>query len=179
MKPLVFLIVILPCTLLFGQDQIRTDDVRVKFVSEAPLELIYAQTESCSGLLDIPNKSFAFRVKIRSFEGFNSPLQREHFNENYMESERFPNASFQGRFLDDINLKNPGNQTLRVKGILIIHGVEDERVLNLSLMTDDFGVMSFESSFEVQLETHNIDVPRIVYQKIAETISVSVKGEFN
>ena len=96
-----------------------------------------------------------------------------------MESERFPNASFQGRFLDDINLKNPGNQTLRVKGILIIHGVEDERVLNLSLITDDFGVMSFESSFEVQLETHNIDVPRIVYQKIAETISVSVKGEFN
>lgn len=179
MKTLVFFTLVLPCTLLFGQGHIRTDDVRVKFVSEAPLELITAQTASCSGLLDIPNKSFAFRVKIRSFEGFNSPLQREHFNENYMESERFPNASFQGRFLDDINLNNPGHQTLRVKGILIIHGVEDERVLNLSLMTDDFGVMSFESSFEVQLETHNIDVPRIVYQKIAETISVSVKGEFH
>lgn len=64
----------------------------ISFQSDAPFELIKARSKEVKGLLDITKKTFAFKVRMESFEGFNSPLQREHFNENYMESNKYPNA---------------------------------------------------------------------------------------
>jgi polyisoprenoid-binding protein YceI len=179
MRSIILIASIFMCSVIIGQAQLKTDDIYVKFVSEAPLELISAETESCTGILDPSNLNFAFRVKIRSFEGFNSPLQREHFNENYMESDKFPYAVFQGRFLDELNPDESVQRDVRVKGVLNIHGVEDERVLSLRVKVDKDKSISFEGDFDVVLDDHDIEVPRIVYQKIAETISIHVKGVFH
>jgi len=161
---------------LIGQDLIKCSDGQVSFVSEAPLELISAASDECEGILNLENGQFAFRLKIRSLEGFNSPLQKEHFNENYMESDQFPNATFKGRFLQDIDLTAEETMTYDVKGSIDLHGVAEEYLIKVAISVASDGSIAFDSDFAVELGTHNIEVPRIVYQKIADVIYVNVKG---
>lgn len=71
----------------------------VRFVSDAPLERIAASSHSASGILDIKTRDFVVRIPMRSFAGFNSPAQSEHFQENYVESRTWPSAPFEGRDL--------------------------------------------------------------------------------
>ncbi|MFT4662311.1 MAG: hypothetical protein ACI8XB_002600 [Patiriisocius sp.] len=173
---LIILLLILP--LLYNAQGVvlRTDSAKIDFVSEAPLEFISASSNECSGILDKNKNTFAFRVRIRSFEGFNSPLQKEHFNENYLESEDIPYATYVGKFLGPINYQSNETFNVSTKGSIEIHGVADERVINLVFRIEESGAINFSGAFDVELVTHDIDVPRIVYQKISETIQISIKG---
>jgi polyisoprenoid-binding protein YceI len=141
------------------------------------LETIEAVSENLKGVIDIEKRSFAFSVPIRSFEGFNNPLQKEHFNENYLESTIYPNATFAGKIIEDVDLSKDGKYTIRAKGKLNIHGVAQERILksNVEVKGSSF---TLNSDFTVLLEEHNISVPKIVYQKIAEEIQVKVQATF-
>lgn len=150
---------------------------KVQFKSLAPLETIEAYSEELRGIIDIEKRSFAFSVPIRSFEGFNNPLQKEHFNENYMESGKYPNAVFKGKIIENVDLSKDGTYTIRAKGNLEVHGVVQERILksNVEVKGNRF---TLNSNFTVILEEHNISVPKIVYQKIAEEIQVQVQAAF-
>ena len=145
----------------------------VKFHSKAPKELISAASGRMSGVVDAERRTFAFRISIMSFEGFNSPLQREHFNENYMESNQFPVATFAGKIIEDVDLRKPGSYEVRAKGKLTIHGVEQERIIRcrISCSRDNIVV---DADFMVPLADHNIKIPRLVVSKLATDISVEV-----
>jgi polyisoprenoid-binding protein YceI len=145
----------------------------VAFVSDAPLERIEASSTLLKGIVDASSKTFAFTLDITSFQGFNSPLQRVHFNENYMEADLYPVATFSGKFIEDIDLLSDGAHEVRVKGKLKIHGVEKERIIKGSV-TIARGTMRIQSIFSVLLEDHNIRIPRVVYQKIAKMVTVDV-----
>ena len=147
----------------------------VKFTSDAPLELIEAENKQLSGVLDIEKRTLAFKVKIQGFQGFNSALQREHFNENYMESDGFPESTFSGKIIEDLDLSKPGEYNVRVKGMLLIHGIGKERIIPGKLTVKSSGI-DLACNFEVPLVDHDIVIPRIVYQKIAEVIRVQVKA---
>ena len=146
----------------------------VKFTSKAPLETISAQSKKLSGALDAGKRTFAFSIPIKSFEGFNSPLQKEHFNENYMESEKIPSASFKGKIIEEVDLSVAGAYTVRAKGMMKIHDVEKEMIIK-SRINVKSGQISVETSFNVPLKDYNINVPTIVNQKIAPEILVEVK----
>jgi polyisoprenoid-binding protein YceI len=126
------------------------------------------------GLINPDENTFAFTVDIRSFEGFNSDLQRTHFNENYMESQKFPRASFSGKIIEKIDWEGSGTHQLRAKGILDIHGVKQERILpgTVELFADRVFI---HTEFSVPLEDHDIDIPKIVAQKISEEIKVFIE----
>lgn len=145
----------------------------VKFVSEAPLELIEAESNELSGILSSENQTFAFSVPINSFIGFNSPLQEEHFNENYLESEKYSKATFTGSIIEEVDILNPGEIIARAKGKFTIHGVEKVQMMEVLLKISDDEIIA-ETTFEILLEDYQIDIPRIVNKKIAETISVNV-----
>ncbi len=147
-------------------------DNKVTFTSTAPLETIIATSNELQGALDIQNKTFAFKLYIKSFDGFNSPLQKIHFYENFMETDQYPIALFKGKVLETIEADN---NKYRAKGILNIHGVDIERVINVNLNIQGNKIL-FSSTFKIDLEDHQIDLPRIVYQKIAESIDVFVEG---
>ena len=146
----------------------------VKFISKAPLETIRATSKKLSGALDIDKRTFAFSIPISSFEGFNSPLQKEHFNENYLESDRIPKATFTGKVIEELNLALPGTYTVRAKGNMNIHGVDKEMIIK-SKIVSAAGQLDVESSFTVALKDFNINIPKLVNQKIAEEIFVDVK----
>jgi polyisoprenoid-binding protein YceI len=150
----------------------------VRFHSDAPQELIRAQSGQLRGAMNVEKKSFAFRVRTTSFEGFNSPLQREHFNENYMESARFPEAIFTGKIIEDDDITKEGEYDVRAKGKLQIHGLEQERIIRVHVSTRK-GVITVTSDFEVMLADYNIKVPRVVYDKLAPEIKVSVQASLH
>ena len=159
-----------------GQGVFRCENGKVVFKSNAPLEAIQAKSTKLRGVIDTARQSFAWSVDIKSFEGFNSPLQREHFNENYMESKQYPKASFTGKIIEKVDFQKNGTYSVRAKGKLNIHGVEQERIIKSKLEVEGNKVR-IQSEFSVPLADHNISIPKVVYQKIAEQIDVKVEAE--
>lgn len=150
----------------------------ILFNSDAPMELIKASSDELAGLFDTEKKNFAFRIKVSSFKGFNSALQKEHFNENYMESAKFPYASFEGKIIEDIDYNVPGNYNVRAKGNLSVHGVTQERIIKVNL-TVKKNQINAQSAFTVMLADHNITIPKVVHEKLASEIKVEIDAALN
>jgi hypothetical protein len=148
----------------------------VTFVSDAPLERIDAKSTQMKGVIDTDTRSFAFSVANESFEGFNSVLQKDHFNENYIESDKNPSCLFSGKIIDEINFMKDGTYLVRVKGILNVKGIPQERIIKSTIWVkgDDIFI---ECDFGVLLADHEIRIPRIVQQKIAPEIKIGVKAK--
>jgi hypothetical protein len=154
-----------------AQTKFSIEKGEVNFTSNAELELIKARSEKVAGLIDPNTQQFAFTIDIKTFRGFNSELQREHFNEKYMESELFPYAKFSGKIIEQIDLTQNNTYEVRAKGELDIHGQKQTRIIK-SKITVNNGVLQVESKFIVPLADHNISIPNIVSQKIATEIEV-------
>lgn len=154
----------------------RTDEGKVSFTSDAPLEIIKAESNELKGIIDPKNQTFAFQINVKSLIGFNSPLQQEHFYENYLETDKYPNASFSGKIIEKINFDEIGNYSIRAKGDLNIHGVKQERIIKCSFAVNESG-FTVTSDFVVHLADHSISIPKLVYQKIAEDIKVELQAD--
>ena len=146
------------------------------FWSDAPLELIKASSNQLKGVFNAEKKQFAFTLNVNTFKGFNSYLQQEHFNENYLETNKYPRASFEGKIIEDVDLKRDGFYSIRAKGNLTIHGVSQERIIKCEL-TVKKNVVSVKTNFTVLLADHNITIPKVVHEKLASEIKVEVKAE--
>ena len=158
----------------YGQNLYEIDHSLIEFNSNAPNEIIRAQSKKMLGVLNIEKKQFAFKVNVSSFEGFNSPLQQEHFNENYMESHLYPEISFIGKIIEDVTISEPGKYTIRAKGKLKIHGVSRDRILYATVNTKGQNI-EIISEFTVSLADHDIKIPRIVNDKLATEVFISGK----
>jgi len=170
------LLVCIPPSAQVTSDIYRTNAGKVLFSSEARLEVINASSGRLQGALNTTRRNFAFAVPISSFEGFNVALQKEHFNENYLESDRFPVATFTGKIIEDIDFSTSGTVEVRAKGQLTIHGVEQERIIKITLTLQE-GKIGVVSKFTVLLKDHDIKIPKIVHEKIAAEVMIEVHAE--
>ena len=100
---------------VFGQDQkvYNTSSGSVYFLSDAPLEMISASSDQLKGVLNIEDRQFSFSIPVNTFEGFNSALQKIHFNENYLETDVFPKATFKGKIIEEVDLGMGGQYWIR------------------------------------------------------------------
>lgn len=173
---IILIIVLFNVPSVFSQQVYLTKTGVASFVSNAPLEIIKAESKEVHGAIDMTNRTFVFTIDNKSFKGFNSPLQQEHFYENYMEVQTYPTSSFEGKIIETIDPNSASEQVVRAKGTLNIHGVSQERIIKgtVKLMDDKLIV---RASFTVLLEDHQIKIPKVVYQKIAENIEVTVFAE--
>ena len=145
----------------------------IEFFSATFIENIEATNEMASGLLANDGR-FAFRVPILGFR-FEKALMEEHFNENYLESTRFPNGTFEGTIANwNDALKDGQSHTVMAQGILTIHGVASEREIESTLQWDGKAWI-VHSEFTVLTAAHEIPIPKMVRDKIAEAISVDVQ----
>ena len=156
----------------------RSDQGIVSFTSDAPLEFIQATSDKLRGIVNPTDNRFAFSIDISSFLGFNSTLQRTHFNENYLESSQYPTASFAGKIIEPVDWSEPGSIEVRAKGILKIHDVSQERIIRSEIHREE-GRLSITSTFTIPLNDHNINIPKIVVQKISDVVKVDVKLELS
>ena len=152
---------------------LRSTSGSVAFVSDAPMERIEASTKKATAVLDIAERSFAVQIPVGTFEGFNSPLQREHFMENYIQRDVHPNAVFKGRIIEAVDLAQPGTYRVRAKGELLVHGVRHERIIECVVVVKEDEV-TVESAFEIDLAQHDIRIPRVVQQKVSPRVQVTV-----
>jgi Uncharacterized conserved protein len=148
----------------------------ISFSSDAPLELIRAESSELKGFINTDKKEFIFSVKVSSFKGFNSGFQKDHFNENYLETDKYPNATFTGKIIEDVDFTKDNTLTVRAKGILTVHGVPKERIIK-SDMTIKNGAVFIKANFTVLLADHNIPIPKVVHEKLSSEIKVEVNSE--
>lgn len=146
---------------------------RAYFLSDAPMEMISATSKKLAGALSIKERNFSFTIPVSTFEGFNSSLQKTHFNEDYLETDIFPQATFKGKIIEEIDLGIPGNYRIRAKGKLNIHGEEFDRIIRCDVQVKP-GVIAVSARFTVFLDNHDIKIPTIVNQKIAKEIQVEI-----
>ena len=159
---------------LFGQSRFEVIDGHIDFKSDAPLELIEANSDKAQGIIDPKTLQFAFIVSTSSFKGFNSELQRQHFNEKYLESDKYYQSSFSGTLEGTIDFKKDGVYTVKANGNLLIHGKKQPRIIPGTITIKD-GKMEVDSKFTVLLADHNIDIPKVVNQKVATEIYITLK----
>ncbi|MFK7921585.1 MAG: YceI family protein [Bacteroidia bacterium] len=145
----------------------------VTFSSNAPLELIQAESDELQGAIDPAKNTFAFSLRMVSLDGFNSELQREHFNEKFIESRFYPKATFSGKLIERIDFSQNGSYEIRAKGVFEVHGVEQERIIRATLTIAD-DIWSVKSNFKVLVADHDITIPQVVFQNIAEEIDVAI-----
>mgnify|MGYP000223942498 CR=1 FL=1 len=177
MYKLLFTLLVVLFTNLSATNQsnaILINESSVKFVSDAPLERIEAVSKSLMGAIDTAKKVFSFKIKMSSFKGFNSALQKEHFEENYLEIMEFPYTTFTGKIIGTVDFSKDGDYEVRGKGSFTLHGIPNERIIKCSINVNK-GKVIITSDFNVNLKDHNIAIPRLVKQKIADDIAVSLK----
>lgn len=165
-------------TLVAQQNIYLTENARVSFTSDAPLELIKAGSDKLQGAVDVEKQTFIFILNNATFEGFNSPLQQEHFHENYMESGKFPRTTFSGKIIEPLIVQNGTEQMVRAKGILDLHGVKQERIIKAKIIYND-NLMIINCLFTVLLDDHHLRIPKVVSKKIAPEINVLIEATLN
>ena len=152
-----------------------TESSKISFFSATPVEDIEAVNDAATSLINLAKSEIAFRVPISGFQ-FEKPLMQEHFNENYMDTEKYPTASFKGKLSEEIDPKKDTIYNLTATGIMTIHGVDRPQTYNGIVVCKD-GKATLSCDFTVQLKDHKIKVPKVVFANIAEVIEV--KTEFN
>lgn len=173
MKQLITLLLMSLCYFA-GAQKMKSDNSYIRFYSEAPLEDIEAVNEASTSIIDIEARTFVFVVPIVEFQ-FEKSLMQEHFNENYLESEKYPKAIFKGK-IDSWDGSN-GKKNVTASGEMEIHGVTRNMTIESSI--DYSGdKATVESVFMVNLEDHKIKIPKAVFYKIAEEIEVTIKFEY-
>lgn len=150
---------------------------KISFFSSTPLEDIKAASEKLMAIVVSKNGQMAFQVPIRSFT-FAKGLMQEHFNENYMESDKYPYAKFKGTLNPKIDLTKDGEYAVTADGTLSVHGVDKRRVIPGKIQVKD-GKIRILSNFDVACVDHQIKIPTLVIKKVAEVINVNVDATLN
>lgn len=150
-----------------------TREAHIAFLSETPIEDIRAESREASAIFDAETGQLAFQVPILSFH-FPKALMEEHFNENYMETGRYPKATFRGQVMD-LDLSAAGPQAVRATGTLEMHGVAVERDITGSMENTGSG-WRIEAAFDVPCADHDIAIPKVVSENIAEVIGVTLNA---
>lgn len=147
---------------------------KIRFFSDSPLEKIEAVNNQVNAVLDVSTGDMAFKVLIKSFN-FEKALMQEHFNENYMESDKFPNSTFVGKVLNisEMDFSKNAKYTAQVEGTLTIHGVSRPIQTTGTLEAKDGKILG-KAVFIVNVKDYDIKIPSAVVKNIAENIEITV-----
>jgi hypothetical protein len=155
-----------------AQNIYTTKTGMASFLSKTPIRDIYGKNDKVGVVLNTSTNEMVFVVSIKNFE-FTDALMQEHFNENYMESDKYPTANFNGQFNEKIDYSKDGITNITATGKLKIHNIEKE-VTEKGTLTVKDGKIILHSEFTVECKGYNIEIPKVVFDDIAKTISVII-----
>lgn len=161
---------------LTAQSIYITESSKVSFFSATPVEDIEAVNDASTSLINLAKNEIAFRVPISGFQ-FEKPLMQEHFNENYMDTEKYPTASFKGKLSEAIDVSKDTTYHVNATGVMTIHGVDRPETYKGVIETKG-GKATLKCDFEVKLKDHKIKVPKVVFANIAEVIEVKTYFQY-
>lgn len=178
MKRIALLIIILLPALPSGAQKYMTRNGYIGFYSHTALEDIKADNNQVASVLDTETGGIVFQVLIKSFH-FDRALMEEHFNENYLESEKFPKSTFNGKIanLSEIEFSKVGTYDVTVEGDLTIHGVTNKVSAKGTLEVRSDGINA-SSRFSLIPEDYKIEIPGIVRNNIARSMEITVTMKY-
>jgi polyisoprenoid-binding protein YceI len=170
-------IVLLLTTALPGvaQNKVFSKSGIISFYSKTAIEKIEAKNKKVLAVIDAENNKIEFALLIKGFE-FEKALMQEHFNENYLESDKYPKAFFKGSFDETtvpVTFANNTTQTLQVTGNLTLHGVT-KAIKTTATITVKNQVITAASAFTIALSDYKIKVPALVANNISKEILVNI-----
>lgn len=158
---------------MVGQEKYGTKNGTITFEASVPsFEEVKAKNTNVSAVLDAKSGKFAALALMKGFR-FKVALMEEHFNENYIESSKYPKATFKGSIQDFDGSNISGNEQYVIKGTLNLHGVDKSIEVPATLTTTD-GKLQLTTQFVLRPEEFQIKIPSVVSNKIAEDVHVSV-----
>jgi hypothetical protein len=174
------LLLIASCSLPAAAQKFFTRNGIVKFDATAPNspETIKAINKSGTCVLDKSSGALEMAVLVKGFL-FERALMQEHFNENYMESSKYPKAVFTGK-LDNpaaVDTGKDGTYKVNASGTLTMHGVSKAVTVPVTF-TVKGGKPSASVSFSIALADYNIAVPSVVADKVNKNVSISISADF-
>jgi polyisoprenoid-binding protein YceI len=177
-KIITVLIVGLVSSFTTNAQKYMTKNGNISFFSETPMETIKADNNQVNAALDTQTGDIVFKVLIMSFQ-FPKALMQEHFNENYMESDKFPNATFRGKVtnLSGIDFSREGTYDAEIEGDMTIHGITKSISEKGTFTVEPGDKIHGHSKYPVKVADYNIKIPGTVINNIAETIEVTVDIE--
>lgn len=152
----------------------KADATSISFFSKSPLEDIDATSKKVTVVMKTTTNDIQFAVPMISFK-FPKPLMEEHFNENYVESTKFPSCTFKGKINETIDFTKDGEHKVTVKGTMNLHGVTKE-VESTGTITVKGTDIIVASTFKIKIADYNIKVPSLYVQNIAEIVDVKVNA---
>jgi hypothetical protein len=178
MKRTVILLTLALLGITASGQKFMTKSGYIGFNSHTPVEDIKADNNQVAGVIDTSTGELVFQVLVKSFH-FEKALMEEHFNENYMESDKFPKSSFKGKItnLADVNFAKPGKYDVTVEGDLNMHDVTNKVSVKGTIEVVDGGITA-NSKFNIVPEDYKINIPGVVRDHIAKTLELTVTMKY-
>ncbi len=158
----------------FAQPVYFLTSSKISFFAGTPIEDIDAVNQKAISFLNMQTGEITISIPNKEFH-FKRALMEEHFNENYMESDKFPKSEFKGKInaIQKIDFKLGETYSVTVMGTLIVHGVPKERTIHVTLRSMDSKIEG-DAKFTIPLADHNIERPKILWEKMAEDVEVTI-----
>ncbi len=168
-----FLFSVVASTIAIAQPIYQTTASTISFHAGTPVEDIDAVNTKSLSFLNSKSGDVSISIPVKDFH-FKRPLMEEHFNENYLESGKYPKAEFKGKINDveKIDFTSAQKIEITVTGMLTVHGISKERTLTVTFQHSDNKIQG-ETKFDIALADHKIDRPKILFTKIAENVTVT------
>lgn len=173
-----FLLILLGASVgVFGQGKFIAKNAYISFYSSTPMEDILGESNESVTILNAETGEIGFQALMTTFH-FKRALMEEHFNENYMESSKFPKTKFNGKIEGyNRNMLNSPVADVKVTGILLVHGVEKKITVPAKLGLEN-GKLVASAKFKVTPEEYGITIPSLVRDKIGKEMEITVKAAY-
>jgi hypothetical protein len=178
MKRISVLIFLLTIGFAVNAQKYMTKNGFIGFFSHTPMEDIKGDNNQVASVIDTGTGDIIFQVLIKSFH-FDRALMEEHFNENYMESDKYPKSLLKGKITNiaSVNLSKPGTYDVTVEGDLTIHNVTNKVSIKGTMEVISGGINA-NSKFNIVPEDYKIDIPGVVREKINKNLEVTVSMKY-
>ena len=179
MKKILVIFLLSVCSIALHAQVYFTKNASVSFFSKTSMEDIDAVNNQALSVLNATTGDLQFSLSVKGFH-FKKPLMEEHFNENYMESEKYPKSTFKGQITDikSVDFTKNGTYKVSVKGDLTMHGVT-KNVTVPGTVTIENGKVSANAKFIIALADYDITIPKIVQQTIQKTIELTISCKYD
>jgi len=162
-----------------GQGKYLTNEGTIVFYSHTAIEDITAENSEVASVIDTESGEVAVIVKMTDFQ-FEKKLMQEHFNENYVESEKYPKSTFSGLILNnqDVDYTKHGVYSVQLEGDLTIHGVTNKIFARGSVEVTPEGILA-KTKFMLNPEDYSIKIPKVVRKNIADNMEIRINLKHN
>lgn len=178
MKKILLLSLLLFSVMTLKAQKFITKNGFIEFYGETPFETIKAGNNQVASIIDTQTGELVFQVLMKSFH-FERALMEEHFNENFVESDKYPKSVFKGKITDPskVDFKKDGVYNVQVEGELSIHNVT-KKISEPGTIEIADGRITARSKFKIRPEDYNIEIPSVVRDKVAKEMDVTVDMKY-